>query len=384
MPLSHAKQLVTLAIALLLTGHTVAQQPSVPVPDPPQIGAESYILRDHHSGRVIASRNPDERRDPASLTKLMTAYVIFSELDSGNLSMDEKVRISEKAWRAKGSRMFIEVGARITVKNLLKGMIIQSGNDASIALAEYIAGDESSFASVMNQYADQLGMDNTQYRNATGLPAEGHYSTPRDTAILANALINNFPDYYEFYSQRSFKWAGIEQSNRNKLLWRDPSVDGLKTGYTEAAGYCLASSAVKEGMRLISVVMGADSDQARLDQSQSLLSYGFRFFGTHRLYEADEPLTRNKVWKGAAEDVPLGVARDVYVTVPKREYDNLKASLSVDRLIMAPVEAGQEYGRVTVELQGETLVDRPLIALDSVAAGGLWTRMVDSVWLWFE
>jgi D-alanyl-D-alanine carboxypeptidase (penicillin-binding protein 5/6) len=384
MPLAIAKRLITLTLGLLLMGAALAEQPSVPVPDPPQIGAESYILRDHHSGRVIAARNPDERRDPASLTKLMTAYVIFSELDSGNLSMDEKVRISEKAWRAKGSRMFIEVGAKLRVEDLLKGMIVQSGNDASIALAEHIAGDESAFASVMNQYADQLGMENTQYRNATGLPAEGHYSTPRDTATLAQALISDFPDYYRFYSQRSFTWAGIEQSNRNKLLWRDPDVDGLKTGYTEAAGYCLASSAVKDGMRLISVVMGADSEQARLDQSQSLLSYGFRFFGTHRLYKADEPLTRSKVWKGAAEDAPFGLERDVYVTVPKREYENLNASLSVDRLITAPVEAGKEYGRVTVELKGETLVDRPLVALEGMAAGGLWTRMVDSVWLWFE
>jgi len=384
MPASRVRQLTRVLIAVLAIGSAAAQQPSVPVPDPPSIGAESYILRDHHSGRVLAARQPDDRRDPASLTKLMTAYVTFNELEAGNISMDDKVRISDKAWRAEGSRMFVEVGDQVRLENLLKGMIIQSGNDASIALAEHMAGDESAFAQVMNQYAAQLGMENTQYRNATGLPAEGHYSTARDTAILAQTLIKNFPDYYQLYSQRSFQWGGIEQSNRNKLLWRDIGVDGLKTGYTESAGYCLAGSAARDGMRLTSVVMGTASKQARLDQSQSLLSYGFGFFSTHRLYQADEPMTRTQVWKGASEDVALGVGRDVYVTVPEREYDNLKASLSVDRRIMAPVDKGKEYGRVTVELNDETLVDRPLVALEAVDAGGLWTRMVDSVWLWFE
>lgn len=384
MPKILARHLIPVVMALLAGSASADEFPSVPVPDPPEIGAESYILRDYHSGRVIAARKPDEQREPASLTKLMTAYVIFSQLESGDLSMDDKVRVSEQAWRAKGSRMFIEVGDTISVRNLLKGMIIQSGNDASIALAEHVAGSEESFAQVMNQYADRLGMNNTQYRNATGMPAEGHYSTPRDTAILARALIRDFPDKYEFYSERSFKWAGIEQSNRNKLLWRDIGVDGLKTGYTESAGYCLASSAVRDGMRLISVVMGTDSKQARLNQSQSLLSYGFGFFSTHRLYEANKPLTRPTVWKGAAEDAPMGVEQDVYVTVPERRYDDLEASISVDRLIEGPVEKGETYGQVTVKLAGETLVDRPLVALESVAKGGLWTRMVDSVWLWFE
>ncbi len=384
MPANLAQQIARAILVLLAISSAAAQQPTVPVPEPPELGAESYILRDHHSGRIIAARQPDERRNPASLTKLMTAYVVFNELDSGNVTMDDKVRISEKAWRAKGSRMFVEVGDQISVKNLLKGMIIQSGNDASIALAEHIAGAESAFAQVMNQYAGQLGMANTQYRNATGLPAEGHYSTARDTAILARALISNFPDHYQYYSQRTFNWAGIEQSNRNKLLWRDNGVDGLKTGYTESAGYCLASSAVRDGMRLTSVVMGTDSKQARLNQSQSLLSYGFGFFSTHRLYQANKPLARATVWKGAAEDAPMGVQRDVYVTVPQRQYEDLEASVSVDRLITAPVTKGKTYGQVSIKLQGETLVERPLVALESVEAGGLWTRMVDSVWLWFE
>jgi len=240
---------------LMLAAAASAQTQSIPVPDAPKLGAGSYILLDYHSGRTLADKASNKRRDPASLTKLMTAYVVFNELASGNLALDEKVRISERAWRTKGSQMFLEVGEQVSVENLLKGVIIQSGNDASQALAEHVAGSESTFAEVMNQYAKQLGMDNTNYVNATGLPVENHYSSARDTAILARSLIRNFPEYYDYYSQKSFSWAGIEQDNRNELLWRNPDVDGLKTGYTESAGYCLASSANKDGMRLIAVVM---------------------------------------------------------------------------------------------------------------------------------
>ncbi|HKJ95505.1 MAG TPA: D-alanyl-D-alanine carboxypeptidase family protein [Gammaproteobacteria bacterium] len=371
-------------LVLLVTFTASAQSPSIPVPAAPEIGAKAYILMDYHSGKVVAEKNADEHRDPASLTKLMTAYVVFSELEQGHINLDDKVLISEHAWRQKGSRMFVEVGKRVTVNNLIKGMIIQSGNDASVALAEYVAGTESTFAQVMNQYAEQLGMTNTHYTNATGLPGGDHYTSARDTAILARALIRNFPEYYKYYSMRSFKWNGIEQYNRNKLLWRNPDVDGLKTGYTEDAGYNLTSSAKENGMRLISVVLGADSEAARVEQSDALLSYGFRFFQTHRLYKANEALTRSRVWKGASDTVPLGVSKDLYVTVPERQYDQLKASMSIDSRIMAPVKQGKQYGTVTVTLNGKQLAQSPLIALDSVDEGGLWSRTVDDVMLMFQ
>ncbi len=372
---------------LCLSAHAVfaqAQTQPIPVPQPPSLGAESYVLMDYHSGRLLAEDNPDARRDPASLTKLMTAYVVFKELQAGNLSMDDTVRISEKAWRAPGSRMFIEVGDAVKVGDLVRGMIIQSGNDASIALAEHIAGTEETFAQVMNQYADALGMDNTHYTNATGLPHENHYTTAEDTATLARALISEFPDYYQFYSQKSFTWNGIEQSNRNKLLWRDETVDGLKTGYTESAGYCLTSSAERDGMRLIAVVMGTASPNARINQSQALLNYGFRFYETHRLYEGGKGLTNARVWKGADDTAQLGIRHDLYVTIPKRQYDKLEASLSVNGRITAPVSQGKTYGRVSVTLGERTVADVPLVALKDVAEGGIISRMTDEVLLWFE
>jgi D-alanyl-D-alanine carboxypeptidase (penicillin-binding protein 5/6) len=375
-----------LALILVFVAPALAAQvvQPIPVPSPPSLGAESYILIDHHSGEVLVEQNADERRDPASLTKLMTAYVVFAELKAGNISMDDMVLVSERAWRAPGSRMFIEVGDRVRVEDLLRGVIIQSGNDASIALAEYVAGTVETFAQVMNQYAEQLGMENTQYRNATGLPHPEHYSTARDTAILARALIRNFPEYYGFYSERSFTWNDITQYNRNELLGRNPAVDGLKTGYTEDAGYCLATSAKQDGMRLISVVMGADSPDARVNQSQALLSYGFRFFSTHRLYAAGEALTRARVWKGLEDTVALGLQDDLYVTIPQRQYDNLEAGLTVDSLITAPISAGTAVGHVTVSLQGEKLAEVPLITLGEVAEGSWWDKVVDEALLLFE
>ncbi|MFB4202879.1 D-alanyl-D-alanine carboxypeptidase family protein [Arhodomonas sp. KWT2] len=373
-----------LVLATLLgAGRVLAQTQPIPVPDPPSLGAQNYVLMDYHSGRMIASKDPDARVEPASLTKLMTAYVVFKELDAGNIAMDDMVRVSERAWRAPGSRMFIEAGDQVSVANLLRGMIIQSGNDASIALAEYVAGTEDTFAQVMNQYADALGMDNTHYVNATGLPTEEHYSSAHDTAILARALISEFPQYYKFYSTKTFKWNGIEQSNRNKLLWRDKTVDGLKTGHTEAAGYCLTSSAERDGMRLISVVMGTSSANARLDQSQALLNYGFRFFETHRLYQAGKSLTDAPVWKGATDTAPLGVRHDLYVTIPKRQYDRLEASMSVDGRIIAPVEEGKPYGKVQVTLGERTVAEVPLVALTGVEEGGFFGRVMDEVMLWF-
>jgi len=294
-------RLIALFIILLWGYGAQAQTQPIPVPSPPSLGAESYLLMDFHSGQILAEKQSEIRRDPASLTKVMTAFVVFSELKAGNLALDDTVRVSEKAWRSVGSRMFIEVGNQVSVENLLRGMIIQSGNDASVALAEHIAGNEETFAILMNQYADELGMRNTHYTNAAGLPNDNHYSSAADTARLVRALIGRFPDFYRLYSERAFTWNGIEQLNRNRMLFRDDSVDGVKTGYTEAAGYCLATSAVRDGMRLISVVMGTDSQDAHVSQSQSLLSYGYRFFETHRLYAVVERIVQPRVWRGEVD-----------------------------------------------------------------------------------
>ncbi len=271
------------------------------VPDAPSVGARAYILQDFDSGRVLAEVNADERMEPASLTKIMTAYVVFEELEQGKIAMEDQVLVSEKAWRMGGSKMFIEVDTKVSVEDLLKGLIIQSGNDASVALAEFIAGDEDAFADLMNQYAVRLGMTGTHFINASGLPHPEHYTTARDTATLAAAMIRDFPELYKIHAVKEYEYNGIVQHNRNKLLWRDESVDGLKTGHTESAGYCLVASAERDGMRLISVVMGSESERSRARESIALLSYGFRFFETHRLYGALEPLTEIRIWKGEIE-----------------------------------------------------------------------------------
>ena len=336
------------------------------------------------SSGFLASRNPDQPLPPASLAKLMTAYVIFGELRDGHMSLDEEVTISEQAWRMGGSRMFVEVGNRVTVEDLLRGMIIQSGNDASVALAEHVAGDESTFAQIMNQQAAELGMDNTNFTNATGWPNSEQLTTARDIATLVRAMIRKFPEYYDFYSQKQFSYAGITQRNRNQLLWRDDSVDGLKTGYTEAAGYNLVTSAEREDMRLISVVLGTDSAQARMDQSQALLNFGFRFYGTYELYNPDEPVAEPALWKGATETLPVGVAEPLYVTVLRRAYEDLEASMDIRSTIVAPVEQGEQLGTVKVH-NGDTLVaEAPLVALEAGESGGLFGRLWDSVLLRFQ
>lgn len=374
-------------LIFFVAGFGVAQaadQPQAPVPAPPKLAAPSYVLMDFDSGREIVKHNAGQRMEPASLTKMMTVYVVFSELKQGHLSMDDKVRISEHAWRAEGSRMFVEVGDKVSVRKLLHGVIVQSGNDASIALAEKVAGDEQTFAQLMNQYAQRLGMTHTHYMNATGLPHKDHYTTAEDTAKLARALIRDFPEDYDLFSIKTFSYNDITQHNRNALLWRDPSVDGLKTGHTESAGYCLTASAKRDGMRLISVVMGTDSEDARADQSQALLNYGFRFYETHKLYGGGEALAQAQVWKGAADKVPLGITHDLYVTIPQNTYDDLDASMKVDSMIMAPVEKGKKYGDVVVKLNGKTLADSPLIALSGVDEGNLWQRLVDEAVLLFK
>jgi D-alanyl-D-alanine carboxypeptidase (penicillin-binding protein 5/6) len=354
------------------------------VPDAPSVGARAYILSDFDSGRVLAEVNADERMQPASLTKIMTAYVVFEELKQENISMQDKVRVSEKAWRMGGSKMFIEVDTKVSIEDLLKGLIIQSGNDASVALAEFIAGDEGAFADLMNQYAVRLGMTGSHFVNSSGLPDPEHYTTARDTATLAAAMIRDFPELYKMHAMKEYEYNGIVQHNRNKLLWRDESVDGLKTGYTESAGYCLAASAERDQMRLISVVMGSETERSRARESIALLSYGFRFFETHRLYGALEPLTEVRIWKGEIEKLGIGLARDLYVTVPRGQYEKLDAKMEIDSKVVAPVTKGEARGTLEVTLGGEQIAQRPLVTLAPVAEGGLWRKVSDQVRLLFH
>jgi len=370
--------------AMVLVACMAAEPAHAQQPAPPQLGATSYILMDFHSGEAIAGKAPEERVEPASITKLMTSYVVFRELDDGQLSLDDMVLISENAWRTGGSRMFIEVDTEVSVEDLLKGVIVQSGNDASVALAEHVAGSEQVFAQMMNSEAERLGMTGTNYLNATGLPAPDHYTTARDVAVLARALIRDFPDYYRWYSQREFTYNDITQPNRNQLLWRDRSVDGLKTGHTEAAGYCLATSAVRDGMRLISVVMGTDSESARATATQSLLNYGFRFFETFKLYSAGDRVATTPVWKGKRDEMALGIADDVYVTVPRGAQDSLSAETLIPSKPVAPFSRGERFGTLEISFDGEPRLERDLIVIDEVAPAGWWGRTTDGLGLWFD
>jgi len=350
-----------------------------PVPSPPKLAAKSFLLIDFNSGRILAEKNVDKKVEPASITKLMTAYVVYKEIESARLSLDEEVTISKKAWQMKGSKMFIEVGKKVTVEKLLKGLIIQSGNDATVALAEHIAGSESTFADYMNQYAQELGMNNTNFVNATGWPNKNHVTTAADLAKLATAIIREFPEHYEWYKEKEYTYNGIRQYNRNKLLWRDKSVDGFKTGHTESAGYCLVASAKRKDMRLISVVLGTKSEKARGNVSQSLLSYGFRFYESSKLYSAGETLNTARIWMGETENLNLGLSEDMYVTIPRGQYKKLDAVIDINKAIEAPVKKGQQLGVVTIKLEGKEIISQPLIALQSVGEGSLWQRGKDHI-----
>jgi D-alanyl-D-alanine carboxypeptidase (penicillin-binding protein 5/6) len=361
-----------------------AALPDIPIPAPPQLNAASYVLVDADSGTVLADREAGKRVAPASLTKLMTAYVVFHALRDDLITLEEEATVSRKAYRTPGSRMFIEINSRVSIQDLLMGMIVQSGNDASVALAEHIAGSEEVFAEMMNRYAQELGMLGSHFQNATGLPGDNHYTTARDMATLARALINDFPEYYRWYSVREFTYNEITQRNRNRLLWRDPTVDGFKTGHTDAAGYCLVASAVRDDMRLISVVMGSPSSRVRTDASQALLNYGFRFFETHRLFAAGDVVETAKVWKGAVEAAQLGVSRDLFVTIPRGTYDRLQPLVEMPATVIAPVAEGQTLGELRVELDDQLLAAMPLAALAPVAEGTFWQRLSDEVMLWFE
>lgn len=370
------------AIALAFAPGVHGQE--VPIPAPPQLGVKGYILIDHATGGIIAESNADEILEPASLTKLMTAYTVFKALEDGLIRLDDQVLVSEKAWGTEGSRMFIEVGKYVSVEDLLQGMIVQSGNDASVALAEHVAGSEESFVDLMNHYAGTLGMESSGFRNSTGLPDEGHFMTARDAAAVARAIITEFPEYYAWYSQREFTFNDIEQYNRNSLLWRDPSVDGLKTGYTDAAGYCLVTSAERSGMRLVSVVMGSHSAEARANDSQALLNYGFRFFETYKLYSSGDEVSTAHVWKGETDTVSLGVTEELFMTIPKGRYDSLAAETHLDGELTAPIEAGTLLGTVTISLNDDELAVLPLVALNDVAEAGLWQRIKDEINLWLQ
>jgi len=375
---------ILIFLVLFLTSISSIHAASIPLPAAPELAARSYILMDYNSGKILAENAAHERIEPASLTKLMTAYIVFKELDKGTISLNNEVVVSEKAWRMGGSRMFIEVNKRVSVEDLLQGMIVQSGNDATVALAEHVAGSEDAFATLMNHYAETLGMKGTHFTNSTGLPDPEHYTTAYDLALLTRLLISEFPEYYKWYSERQYTYNNITQYNRNKLLWRDEDVDGVKTGHTESAGYCLVASALHDDMRLISVVIGTDSEDARAEQSQKILNYGFRFFETHRLYEANKPLTTAHVWKGVDGELPLGLAKDLYITIPRGQYDDLTATMNIDSRIIAPANKNQPYGTVEVTLDGENIAECPLIALRSVSEGGLFQRLTDEIKLFFQ
>jgi serine-type D-Ala-D-Ala carboxypeptidase (penicillin-binding protein 5/6) len=354
-----------------------AEEAEILTPSVPTIAASSFILEDYNTGKILAENNADTKLAPASLTKILTVYVVFNEIKNGHLKLTDRVTISQNAWKTSGSKMFVKVNDQVEVQDLLKGVIIQSGNDASVALAEHVAGNEATFAELMNQHATRLGMVNSHFENSDGLPSDGHYTTARDLAILTNALIKEFPEFYPWFSQKEFTYNKITQQNRNMLLSRDPSVDGVKTGHTEEAGYCLVASALRNGMRLISVVMGTESVNARANENQTLLNYGFRFFESHRLYEGKKAIQESRIWKGETENVSVGLADDLYVTIPRRRYNDLKATLNIDKQIIAPVKAGDKLGSVTVTLKGEPVATKSLIALKAVEKGGILRQLYD-------
>lgn len=355
-----------------------------PIPAAPKVAARGYFLMDFTSGQVLTAMNENERLEPASLTKLMTAYAVFHSLKSGRISLADEVHISPYAREQDGSRMFVEVNSRVSVESLIQGMIVQSGNDATVALAEHVAGSEPLFVDLMNQYARQLGLTSTHFQNSPGMPGPEHYTTARDVAVLSAALIREYPDYYKWYSQREFTWNKITQPNRNGLLERDPSVDGLKTGHTESAGYCLVSSAKRGGMRLISVVLGSPSVRAREDASATLLNYGFAFYESRKLFDANTPILTLQVWKGAADEVKLGLAHDVHVVIPRGQASSLRAAAQVSDPIFAPLARNFEVGKLRVMLGERAIGNYPLHPIQEVAAGGFFGGIVDDVKLWFH
>lgn len=348
-------------------------------PNPPPVSAKAYILIDINSGKVIAERNSTEKMPPASLTKIMTLYVVSNALNQNQIHLKDEVNISEQAWRIGGSRMFVKVGDKVPVKSLLKGIIVDSGNDACVALAEHVGSSEDGFTEIMNQQAQALGMANSHFTDSTGLPDPNHYTTARDLAILGRALINDFPQYYHWYKQKWYKYAGIRQPNRNRLLWRDDTVDGIKTGHTNEAGFCLVSSAKRGEMRLLAVVMNSPTDSTRADDSQRLINYGFRFFETHKLYQANQKISSVHVYKGKSDTLNIGMLKDEYMTIPAGQYQKLELTTKVANNLVAPIHVGDKIGDLIVKLDQQVLQTQPIYALESVEQAGIFTRLKDSV-----
>lgn len=395
------RSLFAFAAAALVAGVTVAQQtpprpsvprpvmPEAPVPPPPDVEGKSWVLMDYNTGQIIASKDPDLQVEPASITKVMTDYVVSAEVANGKIHMTDPVTISENAWRGggagtDGSTSFLKLNSQVPLKDLLYGLIIQSGNDAAIALAEHTAGSEPAFANLMNAYAKQIGMTHSNFENASGYPIANHYTTARDIAILSRALIHDFPEDYAISAVKEFEWNGIKQHNRNLLLWRDNTVDGIKTGHTAAAGYCLAASAKQGDARMIAIVMGAGSEKGRADSALALMNYGFRFYEAHKLYDANKPLATPNLWKGAENTLPLGVSENVLVSVKRGDYDKLKANLDVPSTLIAPFKKGQQVGTLRVTLDGQPVVTVPLVALNDAPEGGFFSRLWDTIMLWFH
>jgi D-alanyl-D-alanine carboxypeptidase (penicillin-binding protein 5/6) len=354
-------------------------------PQPPSVVGRSWMVGDLSSGQVLAVQKGDERVEPASLTKIMTAYVVFQALREKKLEPAQQVRVSERAWRAPGSRMFIEPRRPVTVEELILGMVVQSGNDACIALAEAVAGNEEVFVQMMNREAARLGLKNTKYMNSTGLPDPQHYTTAQDLYLLTEALIRDFPkEYARYYSQKEFRYNNISQPNRNRLLWLDPSVDGVKTGHTEAAGYCLIASSNRGGRRLLSVLLGSTSESTRAQESQKLLNWGFQFFDSVKLHKGNDLVKAIEVWKGAADEVKAGFKGDIVVTVPKGDAEKLKAELVSQQPLVAPVTEGQRVGVLRVSYDGKPLAEYPLVALEGVGTAGMFGRAWDTLRLWLK
>jgi D-alanyl-D-alanine carboxypeptidase (penicillin-binding protein 5/6) len=370
-----------LTFLLLTFAYLLNANATLPTPPAPQVDARAWLLVDVNSAQTLTDKNADTRIEPASLTKLMTAYLVFGALREHRLTLDQTLPVSEKAWKTEGSRMFLKVNSQAKVEDLIKGMIVQSGNDACVTLAEGIAGSEDAFASMMNQQAQRLGMTNTHFVNATGLPDPQHYTTARDLAKLATSLIRNYPEEFKYYSIKEFTYNGITQANRNRLLWLDPNVDGLKTGHTDSAGYCLIATAKRDNRRLLSVVLGANSDNARASESQKLLNYGFQSYETVKLYNANQPVTTLRIYKGTSSELEAGFLNDFYITVPRGHSKGIQAQVITKQPMLAPIQRGKDVGTLRLTLDGAPVGDFTLSALSSISVSGLIRRSWDSLML---
>ncbi len=377
-----SRPLLTLLLLIALNFRSFGAE--VPIPTPPAVDARSYLVVDYRTDKTLAASNPDARMEPASLTKLMTAYIVFQKLAAGGLKLNEPVMVSEHAWRSEGSRTFIELGKPVTVEFLVLGMVVQSGNDATIALAERIAGTEETFAQLMNSNAQRLGMTGTHFENSSGLPSPNHYTTAHDMALLAIALIRDFPQFYKYFSVREFEYNGITQQNRNGLLEKDATVDGLKTGHTDSAGFCLVTSSLRDGMRLVSVVLGSSSMKGRENASAALLNYGFTFYDTKLVVRGGDKLAQTKVWKAARTPVDVGIDQDLYITLPRSQSADIKTSVDLQPRLIAPLARTADVGQLHVTAQGQSLATLPVHPLTAVATGGWWRRLIDTIKLWFN